>query len=83
MTGCSPPTDSECLALSDHYAELLAATALPQATPADLERLKTAARSEARRRDPGLRDCRRRVSRRALTCALRASTVDDVERCLP
>ena len=81
--GCTPPpTEQECLALCDHYAELLAGVNLPGATAADVERIKSAARAEVRRRDPDLGDCRRRISRRALKCALGAPSVDAIERCL-
>jgi hypothetical protein len=81
--GCAaPPTERECVALCDHYAELLAGVNLPGATAADVDRIKARARAEARRRDPDLGDCRRRISRRALECALGAPSVDAVERCL-
>jgi hypothetical protein len=81
--GCAPaPTAEECVALSDHYASLLARVNLPGATVADVERFQAAARVEARRRDPGFENCRRRVSRRALECAMHAPSVDEIERCL-
>jgi hypothetical protein len=81
--GCTPAlTEQECLALSDHYTELLVGVNLPGATAEDVERIKAAAHAETRRRDPDLLDCRRRMSRRALECALHAPSVDEIERCL-
>jgi hypothetical protein len=83
VSSCArPPTDEECLELIEHYAELLTRANAAETPSGEVERIKSQARAEALRTDPGLGDCRRKVSRRALKCAFLASTVDDIERCL-
>jgi hypothetical protein len=83
VSNCArPPSEQECLELLGHYAELLSQTNRPEAPNEEVERIKSQARARALRADPGLVDCRRKVSRSALSCALLAPTVDEIERCL-
>ncbi len=80
--GCAePPTQAECERMLDHYTELLVRSDRPQAKAAEREKLKAEARSKASR-DPEFGRCSQRVSRRQLDCALGASDVDAMERCL-
>lgn len=82
LAGCGePPTQAECERMLDRYTELLVRSDRPGAKAAEQEKLKAEARSKASR-DPEFGRCGQRVSRRQLDCALEASDVDAMERCL-
>lgn len=79
----SPLNKAECTDLLDHYTELLVREENPEATPDLVAIQKEHARkaaSEDSRFDFG--SCPRHVSRRSFECAMSASSVDEVERCL-
>ncbi len=73
--------DHECLALLDHYTELLVRSDRPTAGAAERARLKAEARAKAQR-DPEFLRCSSAVSRAQFECAMSAHDVDSMERCL-
>jgi len=80
--GCSPPLEqSECVALLDHYVEVLLKSDSPDTSPQVRLRLKEEARAKAAR-DPAFAECSARVSRGQFECAMRASNPDGLEQCL-
>jgi hypothetical protein len=80
--GCSPPLEqNECVALLDHYVELLLASDSPDTSPPVRLRLRDEARAKASR-DPAFAECSARVSRGQFVCAMRASNPDGLEQCL-
>jgi hypothetical protein len=77
------PTEEECGQLLDHYTELLVREENPGAVP----ELVFAKQSQARlvaAQDPRFEfsACSRRVTRKQHECAMQATAVDEVERCL-
>lgn len=81
-TACSTPlTADECNALLDHYTDLLVKSQREDATPEELLRLRREARTRAAASREFAR-CPVAVSRAQFQCAMQASAVDDVEKCL-
>jgi hypothetical protein len=82
LLGCGKPLDpDECSRLLDHYTELLVRQGRRSVSDEEVERLK----AEARLRAAGSSDfseCSIKVSRRQWECAMKAPSVDEVERCL-
>lgn len=76
-------TDEECGKLLDHYTGLLIQEENPGAAPELVAAKQAQARAVA---DQDARfefsACPKRVSRRGYDCAMRAPSVDEVERCL-
>lgn len=79
---CSQPvTHEECDQLLDKYTELLTRERNREVTEEELIRVRQAARDKA----AGSREftkCGSKLSRRQYACAMRAPTVDDIERCM-
>lgn len=81
-TGCGRPLDPvECNQLLDHYTELLVRQERRGISDDDVERAKQSARSKAAG-SPEFAKCSSKVSRRQWECAIKAPSVDEVERCL-
>jgi len=82
--GCERTLErSECTKLLDRYTELLVQDEEPGAPPERIAQAQARARATAerdRRFDFG--SCSSRVARRQYECAMSASSVDAVERCL-
>ncbi len=79
---CARPLSAdECNQLLDHYTGLLARSNNSKAHPGQVEELMAKARRKAAR-DPEFSQCAAKVSRRQWTCAMKAPTVDAVEKCL-
>ncbi len=72
---------TECRELLDHYTELLIRSDRPKTTAAEEDKLKAETRAKASR-DPAFATCSSDVSRRQYECAMAASDVDSMERCL-
>ncbi len=82
LSGCGRSLEpSECNALLDHYTELLAHAKNPTLPDPEVERLQSQARSQAAA-DPEFSRCSAKVSRSQWECAMKAPSVDEVERCL-
>ncbi len=78
-----PVADAECRALIERYTELLVKEEEPGATPERIARMQAEARSVAQRSPKfELSSCSSKVSRKSYECAMRAASVDEVERCL-
>jgi hypothetical protein len=75
------PSREECDALLDHYVELLVTSDRPGTNAAELLKLQTQARDKAKS-DPEFMECKSRVSRRELDCAMSAPSADLLEQCL-
>lgn len=82
LVGCGRPLDpDECNQLLDHYTELLVRQERRGVSDDELERTKQSARLKA----AGSTDfakCSTKVSRSQWECAMKAPSVDEVERCL-
>jgi hypothetical protein len=74
-------TPGECAQLLDRYAELLLRSDRKDLAAEDRLRLRREARLKAAQ-DPDFRQCSQRVSRRQFECAMKAGSVDEMERCL-
>jgi hypothetical protein len=84
VTGCGRRLDdAECRGLLDHYTSLLVLEQDPDATPERVAHVEERARSVSRR-EPRFEfsKCSDRVSRSQYECAMKAPSVDEVERCL-
>lgn len=77
-----PVSDAECLELLDRYTTLLSRADDPKLTEAELATRRAEARAITSAVPFGAR-CQRHVSRRGFECAMRAPSVDEIERCLP
>ena len=75
------PNPDECDQLLDHYTELLVRQGNKDVTDDELGRLKRESRTKAAA-DREFSQCGNKLSRRQWECAMKAPTVDDVERCL-
>ena len=83
-TGCEKPLgEEECLQLLDRYTEFLVREEDPKATPQQVAHGQEAARTAART-NPAFEfsTCSRKVRRRSYECAMTATGVDAIERCL-
>ncbi len=81
-TGCGPrPSERECRALLDRYTVLLLRSQQPRLPADELDHRRAQAQVRLTVR-PELARCGGRVSRRAYDCALRATSADEIERCL-
>jgi hypothetical protein len=81
---CSRSLDAdECNLLLDRYTELLVREEDPHAAPARVARAQSDARTMALH-DPKFEfsSCSARVSRSSFDCAMKAPSVDEMERCL-
>ena len=82
VPGCSKSvTPGECAKLLDRYTELLLRSDRKDLAAEDRIKLREQARLEAAQ-DPSFRKCGQRVSRRQFECAMKAVSVDEMERCL-
>jgi hypothetical protein len=82
VAGCSKTvTPSECTQLLDRYAELLLRSDRKDLAAEGRLRLRKEARLRATE-DPDFGRCGKRVSRRQFECAMKAGSVDEMERCL-
>lgn len=80
--GCSKLIDEKrCAELLDHYTDRLIDQSRPRATAGEREQLRSRTRAKALL-DPEFRACPQRVSEEAFDCAVRASSSDEIERCL-
>ena len=79
----TPISEGDCLALLDRYTALLAQAQQPEASEQQIVDLQSKAR-ELAQSEPvyEFHDCSKRVSRREFECAMRAPSVDEMERCL-
>lgn len=75
--------EPECNRLLDRYTEALVREETPGVTPEIVAREQEEARALARR-DPRFEfsACPARISRRSYECAMKAGSVDEIERCL-
>ncbi len=81
---CTRPLDEgECRKLLDRYTKFLAEEENPALVPAEIQRKQAEALALARR-DPRFHfsACAKHVSRSSYECAMNASGVDAMERCL-
>jgi hypothetical protein len=79
---CSQPLSAdECNQLLTHYTELLARSEHKDISDDDVLRMEREARAKAAA-DREFARCSTKVSRAQFECAMKAPTVDDVERCL-
>jgi hypothetical protein len=76
-----PLSKAECNGLLDRYVEKLVGADRPEATPGEVFRLKSEARTRAAE-DPAFAECSAEVSRRAFDCAMEAISADEMEQCL-
>jgi len=84
LAACGRPVkEEECRTLIERYSELLLKEEEPGANPERVARVQTEARTLAEK-DPTfeLSTCTKKVSRASYECAMRASNVDAIERCL-
>jgi hypothetical protein len=82
LAGCTRgPSPEECDQLLDHYTELLVKQENRKASEDEVARLQREARAKAAA-DREFAKCGNRLSKRQWECAMKAPTVDDVERCL-
>jgi len=82
LAGCSAhASPAQCSSLLDRYVELLVREQDPKASESELERQRQATREKART-DASFARCPDEVTAKELTCALRAPTVDEFEKCL-
>lgn len=82
LAACGKPLDpDECNQLLDHYTELLVRQQRRGVSDDEVERLKASARLRAAGSEDFAR-CNSKVSRRQWECAMKAPSVDEVERCL-
>ena len=80
--GCGRPLDpAECNQLLDRYTELLVQQERRGVSDDEVERTKESARLKAAG-SPEFAKCGSKVSRRQWECAMKAPSVDEVERCL-
>ena len=80
--GCAEPLrPPECTRLLDRYAELLFGIDRPDTTAEERLRLRRKTLEKAAE-DPAFRRCPSKVSRSQFDCAMRAVSVDELERCL-
>ena len=78
-----PVAETECSELIERYTELLVKEEEPTATADRVARLQMEAHTLARRSPRlGLATCSEQVSRHSYECAMKAPTVDEIERCL-
>ena len=75
------PTPDECNQLLDHYTELLVKQEKRDASEDEVARAQREARAKSAT-DRSFAQCGNKVSRRQWACAMKAPSVDDVERCL-
>jgi hypothetical protein len=81
-SACSRPLDAgECTGLLDHYTELLVRQERLGVSDDEVQRLKAGARTRAAG-SPEFAKCATKVSRSQWECAMKAPSVDEVERCL-
>lgn len=82
LVACSRPLDAtECNQLLDHYTELLVRQERRGISDEEVERLKQRARTRAAA-SSDFAQCAAKVSRGQWECAMKAPSVDEVERCL-
>ncbi len=82
LCGCSAPLSApECNELLDRYTEKLVQQKNDEASSESVFRMQREARARASR-DPEFAQCANKVSRRGWECAMKAPTVDEMERCL-
>jgi hypothetical protein len=83
-TGCGRRlAEAECVQMLDRYTELLVRDEHPEVTPERLAEFRAAARHRARHDAVFEFDrCPAEVSRRQYDCAMAASDVNALERCL-
>lgn len=82
LAGCGKRLDAdECNQLLDHYTELLVRQKRRGVTDEEVERTKAAARLRAAG-SSDFAQCSNEVSRSQWECAMKAPSVDEVERCL-
>ena len=82
VTSCGKaPSPDECNQLLDHYVELLVSSDRPGTNAGELHKLQLQARQQATL-DPAFAECKSRVSRHALECAMAATNADKLEQCL-
>lgn len=82
VCGCSRPlTNDECNELLEQYTERLAHSKNPDLPDPEIARLKADARKRAAE-DPEFGRCSAKVSRSKWECAMKAPSVDEMERCL-
>lgn len=82
LGGCGRPLDAgECNQLLDHYTELLVRQERRGVSDDEVERSKQSARLKAAGSSE-FSKCATKVSRRQWECAMKAPSVDEVERCL-
>jgi hypothetical protein len=84
VCGCNEPLgDSECDSLLDHYTERLLLEERPRISNAEVKRKQDEARQLAKGTERfEYRRCPELVSRAEFECAMNASSVDHIERCL-
>ncbi|MEZ4219735.1 MAG: hypothetical protein R3B13_02320 [Polyangiaceae bacterium] len=82
LAGCGRPLSAEeCDQLLDHYTTLLAKSQNPDLRADEVDSLTRAARRQATQ-DPEFSQCSAKVPRRKWECAMRATAVDALEKCL-
>lgn len=82
LIACAPgPSPDECNQLLDHYTELLVRQEKRDATDDEVARARSDARAKAAA-DRNFAQCGTKLSHRQWECAMKAPSVDDVERCL-
>lgn len=82
LSSCGKPlAPAECNQLLDHYTELLVRQDNRTISDEEVDRSKAGARLKAAGSHEFAR-CSSKVSRRQWDCAMRAPSVDEVERCL-
>lgn len=84
LTACGRPVaEEECRTLIVRYTELLAKEEEPEASPERVARLSGEANAVAEKNPKfELSQCSSKVSRAGYECAMRAGSVDAIERCL-
>ena len=82
LAACQKPLSAdECSALLDRYTELLAGTEGRSPSAEEILRLQRDARARAAE-SPEFSRCTDEVSRSEWECAMKAPTVDEIEKCL-
>ncbi len=84
LVGCARPVaEEECRTLIERYTELLVKEEEPGASPERIARLQGEARNAAEKNPKfELSACSAKVSRASYECAMHASSVDAIERCM-
>ncbi|WP_437597827.1 hypothetical protein WMF28_34525 [Sorangium sp. So ce590] len=75
------PSPEACAALLDRYVELVLRAAAPEPAASDVAERQAMARKAAGER--GFVRCEADLTQAEVSCALKAGSADDLERCLP